>query len=55
MLTVGYWVWAFIESCTYLEEVETSGQMVEAFDAANYLMTSSGLYLLAGVLWAALT
>ena len=37
-----------------MEEVETSGQMVEAFDAANYLMTSSGLYLLVGALLAAL-
>lgn len=54
VLTVGYSVWAFTESRAYLDEVETSGQMVEAFDAANYLMTSSGLYLLVGVLLTAL-
>lgn len=54
VLTVAYSVWAYTESRAYLDEVETSGQIVEAFDAANYLMTSSGLYLLVGVLLAAL-
>jgi hypothetical protein len=54
ILTVGYSVWAFTTGRAYLDEVEASGQAVEAFDAANYLMTSSGLYLLVGVLLAAL-
>lgn len=50
LLTVGYSVWAFAGSRAYLDEFQASGQVIEPFDAANYLMSSSGLYLLVGVL-----
>lgn len=54
ILTISYSVWAFRTSRAYLDEVELSGQTVEAYDAANYLMTNSGLYLLVGVLLVAI-
>ncbi|MCH8560754.1 hypothetical protein [Nesterenkonia sp. DZ6] len=53
LLTMGYATWAYREVRSYLEEVEASGQVVETFDAVNYLMSGSGLYLLLGVLLAA--
>lgn len=54
LVTMAYGTWAFREVRSYLAEVEASGQVVETFDAVNYLMSGSGLYLLIGVLLAAL-
>ncbi|WP_150239574.1 hypothetical protein [Nocardiopsis quinghaiensis] len=50
VLSVGYGAWAWVESRAYLADVTASGQMVEAFDAANFVMSSAGLFLLIGLL-----
>lgn len=52
-LAAGYGVWAWVESNAYLAEVAASGQPVEAFDAANFVMSGAGLFLLVGLLLAA--
>ena len=52
-LTLGYSAWSYVQSRAYLDEVEASGQVVGAFDAVNYFMSSSGLYVLLGLLLAA--
>jgi hypothetical protein len=50
VLPVGYGAWAWAESRAYLADVTASGQAVEAFDAANFIMSSAGLFLLIGLL-----
>ncbi|GAB2520536.1 hypothetical protein [Nocardiopsis aegyptia] len=50
VLAVGYGAWAWAESRAYLAEVAASGQTVEAFDGANFVMSSAGLFLLIGLL-----
>ncbi|MFL1434438.1 hypothetical protein [Nocardiopsis protaetiae] len=49
-LAVGYGAWAWAESRAYLADVTGSGQTIEAFDAANFVMSSAGLFLLIGLL-----
>lgn len=49
-LSAGYGFWAWVESQAYLAGVTESGQVVEALDASNFVMSSAGLFLLVGIL-----